>query len=120
MNDVYTPPSAWEVLIRAVVGFPKYILEWVIGLVVAILTDLHITTLAVTAILAGFYFSNPLLGVLIFFAIYSISRVASLTSNAVGFGAREIAGANSSIAGTISQVFQAQAQPQVVKVDEAD
>jgi hypothetical protein len=46
--------------------------------------------------------------------------VASLTSNAVGFGAREIAGANSSIAGTISQVFQAQAQPQVVKVDEAD
>lgn len=85
-------PSLWEDLVRAIVGFPKYIFGWTVGLVIAVLTDLHITALAVTAALAGVYGTSVLLGVLVFFAIYSLSRVANLTANAIGFGAREIAG----------------------------
>lgn len=95
-------PSLWEDLVRAIVGFPKYILGWTVGLIIAALTDLHITALAVTATLAGVFGGSILLGVLVFFAIYSISRVANLTANAIGFGAREIAGATSQAGYTVA------------------
>jgi len=75
--------SAWENLVRSVVGFPKYIVEWTVGLIVAILTYLHITTLAITAAVGGVYYHNALLGLFLFFILYSASRVAGVIANSI-------------------------------------
>jgi hypothetical protein len=93
--------SAWENLVRSVVGFPKYIVEWTVGLIVAILTDLHITTLAITAALGGVYYHNALLGLLLFFVLYSASRVAGVIANSIGFGLQGVAETNARVAGAI-------------------
>lgn len=80
-----------EDLVRTIVGFPKYIWGWTLGLIVAILSDLHITTLAVTGVFAGIYGESVILGILVFFVTYSISRVLALTSNAVSYAGQSIA-----------------------------
>lgn len=77
-----------EAFVRACVGFLPYALTYTVGLVVAILTDLHITTLAITAVLAGFYTGSILFGVLAFFLLYSASRVVGNIAEAIGFGLR--------------------------------
>jgi len=60
-----------------IVGFPKYIFEWTVGLIIAILSDLHITTLVVTGVAVGFAASSVLIGVATFFVAYSISRIVA-------------------------------------------
>jgi hypothetical protein len=82
-----------EELIRALVGFPKFAIGWVVGLIVAIITDLHIATLAVTGILAGFVFHSALVGVFAFFVAYSASRIVSYIANAIGMGTNRLADA---------------------------
>jgi len=101
-----TQPSAWEHLVRSLIGFPKYILEWTLGLIVAVLTDLHITTLAVTGAISGLYFGDVTLGFLLFFFLYTASRVASMVANSIGIGSQEIGQSNRQVAGAIHSVVQ--------------
>jgi hypothetical protein len=79
-----------ESLIRAFVGFPKYIIQWIGGLIVAILTDLHITTLAVTAVAVGFA-SSLSVGIATFFVIYSLSRIIAIIADGYVIGSNRIA-----------------------------
>jgi small-conductance mechanosensitive channel len=85
--------GAAEALVRALVRFPKYILEWTVGLIVAILSDLHITTLTVTGVAVGFAASSVLVGVAAFFVVYTLSRIISNVADGVVFGTRNVAGA---------------------------
>lgn len=102
------PVSPWENLVRSIVGFPKYALEYTIGLIIAILTDLHITTLAITAVIGGFVFGSVLGAIFLFFIVYTLSRVASNTANAVGSAGNQIAASNSQVARAIHSILQAQ------------
>ncbi len=103
-------PTMWEDLVRSIVGLPKYVLGWTGGLVIAILSDLHMTTLAVTGVVAGFALDSWLWGVVAFFALYSLSRVVSTLANAIGFGAQGIAQATARAGQTFAGVFSQAAE----------
>jgi predicted MFS family arabinose efflux permease len=100
-------PSAAELFVRALVQFPKYLVEWTVGLLIAILTDLHITTLAVTGVAVGFAASSVLIGVATFFVVYTLSRILSNVADGIAFGSRSIA---ASIQQHASVVQQGQAE----------
>lgn len=84
-------------------AFPKYILGWVVGLIAAILSDLHITTLAVSGIAVGIASHSIAIGVAAFFVLYSVSRIASYVSDSIGFGTRAI---SISLSSAADQYFQ--------------
>lgn len=86
-------PSAAEELVRALVGFPKYAAGWVLGLITAILTDLNITTIAVTGVAVGLATSSVLTGLAVFFVVYSLLRGVNLLSSSIGFGFQRLSDA---------------------------
>jgi hypothetical protein len=81
-------PGIGEAFVRACVQFPAYALTYTVGLVVAILTDLHITTLAIAGALLGVYQGSILFGLVAFFILYSISRVVGNVAESIGYGLR--------------------------------
>lgn len=81
-------PGIGEALVRAFVEFLPYALTYTVGLIVAILTDLHITTLAITGVLLGAYEGSILFGLAAFFVLYSISRVVGNVAESIGYGLR--------------------------------
>ena len=97
--------SVTEELIRAIVGFPRYAYEWTVGLLVAILSDLHITALAVTGVIGGLVFHSILVGVFVFFATYAFSRVIGNLANAIGFGLNNNATATGRVGDAVFQSF---------------
>lgn len=86
-------PSLAENFVLAVVGFPKFAIEWVVGLLIAIMTDLHIAALAVTGVLVGLAVGSVLVGLAAFFVAYSFSRIISYVANAIGTGFGRLADA---------------------------
>lgn len=79
-------PSPLNQLFKAIVGFPIYFFGWTIGLCVAILTDLHITTLAISGVLVGLARESVVDGFTAFFLLYVFSRVLSNVADAIGIG----------------------------------
>ena len=69
------PLTLRQTLTRVIVGFPKYILEWSLGLLIVVLSDLHITTLAVTGLFIGLAASSVLVGIAAFLVAYTVSRI---------------------------------------------
>lgn len=80
----------FESLKNSVRGFPRYIVQWVGGLVVVVLTDLHMTALAVTGLTVGWATKSPRWGVAAFFVAYTASRVIGNLADAVGHGLRAV------------------------------
>lgn len=79
------PPTQGEIFLKAVTNFPKYIVGWVLGLIQAVLADLHMTTLAITGVAVGFALSSVTAGVAAFFVAYTLSRIVSNHADAVAF-----------------------------------
>lgn len=79
-------PSPLRQLFRAIIGFPVYFFGWTIGLAVAVLTDLHITTLAISGVLVGLARESVIDGFVAFFILYTLSRIFSNIADAVGIG----------------------------------
>lgn len=79
-----TPPvSLGEQLVRATLGFPKYIIEFIGGLIFSILTDLDITILTISAVAAGFAVGSILWAVAGFFGLYVALRTLGGISDAI-------------------------------------
>jgi hypothetical protein len=72
-------------LTRAIVGLPKYLVEYFGGLVVAMFTIIDLTTLTIFAVAVGFVTSVGV-GVASFFGLYLIMRVISSIADAIGIG----------------------------------
>jgi hypothetical protein len=72
-------------LIKAIVGLPKYLVEYFGGLVVAMFTIIDLTTLTIFAVAVGFVTSVGV-GVASFFGLYLIMRVISSIADAIGIG----------------------------------
>lgn len=79
-------PSPLRQLFQAIIGFPAYLFGWTIGLLVAVLTDLHITTLAISGVLVGFARESVIDGFAAFFILYVLSRIFSNVADAIGVG----------------------------------
>lgn len=98
-------PSVWETLVRSIVRFPAYALDWIVGLITVILSDLHVTTLAVTGVVVGLWGGSLLVGLVAFFVLYAVSRIVSNVANSIGFGLGNLAQANHGIAQSVHVVF---------------
>jgi hypothetical protein len=72
---------------QAIVGFPRYISTWMLGLIVAIISDYHITTLTLTGVAVGFATGSVLIGLASFFVIYAFSRSLSNIADGVAYSA---------------------------------
>jgi hypothetical protein len=72
-------------LTRAIVGLPKYLVEYFGGLVVAMFTIIDLTTLTIFAVAVGFVTSVGV-GIASFFGLYLIMRVISSIADAIGIG----------------------------------
>lgn len=83
MTPTPEQPSLGENFVQTVVNFPKYAIEWVVGLIIAILSDLHITTLAVAGAFIGLVANSPEVGLAGFFVLYSLSRVVAFIGQGV-------------------------------------
>lgn len=66
------PPSLGENIIRAIAGFPKYAVEWLLGFYI-VLTNTELTGLAVLSVLVGFE-SGWETGVIVFLAAWLALR----------------------------------------------
>ena len=68
-------PSVGEQIIRALVGFPKYAVAYVLGFYL-ILTDVDMTTLAIIGVLVGIL-TSPLWGVVAALTLWLLFRTLS-------------------------------------------
>lgn len=98
-------PSLAENLVKALVGFPKYIVEWFVGLLIVTLNDLHITTLAVTGVAVGFASGSVLIGIAAFFVAYTASRTFAIIGDGVAVGARSQASATLNAGHVVAQAI---------------
>jgi hypothetical protein len=83
--------SQKEQAVRVIIGLPQYLWSWVWGLVLVIFSDTTVTTLAVTALIAGLVLESVLGGLLVFFALYSAARMVISVANAIGNGLNALA-----------------------------
>jgi hypothetical protein len=83
MAPALTPfKELWDSLVY----FPGYLIGWTVGLIVAILTDLHVTTLAIAGVAVGIATDSISNGFAAFFVLYVFSRVISNLADAIGYG----------------------------------
>lgn len=75
----------------AIVGFPKFILIWVVSLVAAILSDYGIFAFVLVSVAAGFLAAQlfatltaVLAGAVVFFGLYARLRITIAQSNSMG------------------------------------
>jgi hypothetical protein len=84
--------SLGEDFVRAVVNFPKFLLQYTVGVLIFILSDYNLFTMALLGIVAGFVANAWLVGVLVFLGVYVASRALSAAigqvAEAVGHHAR--------------------------------
>ena len=76
---------------KTIKDFPLYISAYTVGLVIAVLRDVHITTLTITGVVLGLALGSIVWGFAVFFIGYSITRIVSNLTDAIGFGLRDIA-----------------------------
>ena len=86
-----TPGTIAKDLWQAIKHFPAYILGWTVGLIIAVLVDIHITTLAITGVLIGFAVDSALWGGISFLLLYILSRIVGNLANAIGNGLSNVA-----------------------------
>lgn len=79
-------------LAKALEAFPKYAVDYVIGFVVVILTDLLMTSLFLGCVLLAVA-TTPLIGGTTLLLAYTAVRIFNAIANAIGGGAMHIANA---------------------------
>lgn len=80
-----------EQTVRVLVNAPEYLFGWTWGLILTVLSDTTITTLAVTGALVGLLLDSILIGFVAFFVLYSLARLTIALANAIGSGLTNIA-----------------------------
>lgn len=72
-------------------NFPKYVLGWFAGTLIALMSDPTITALALGCVALGFLIHSVLLGVTAFLILFACFRVINSVANAIGFGLQGVA-----------------------------
>jgi len=109
-------PTISEASAAALKGLPKYVFEYTIGLLIAIVSDFHITTLALAGTAVGFARGSVLDGVATFFVIYSALRIVGNLSEAVGLNLRYLANTHGNVVSGLTATLDRQ-EPPVITVE---
>lgn len=109
-------PTIGQASAAALKGLPKYVFEYTIGLLIAIVTDFHITTLALAGVAVGFARESVLDGVATFFVIYSVLRIVGNLAEAIGLSLRYIANTHGSVVSNLTTTLDRQ-EPPVITVE---
>jgi hypothetical protein len=70
-------------LVTSIVHLPRYLAQWVAGLIIVIFSESIVTTLAVTGVAVGFATSSILIGVASFFVLYSFARFVDMIARVI-------------------------------------
>jgi hypothetical protein len=81
-------PKLTEDLVRAILGFPKYAVEYLGSLIVAILTDVNLSTLGAIAVLVGIVKRSVSAGLLALFTGHFIGRSIGMLADSIVAGFR--------------------------------
>lgn len=77
---------------HAIVESPQRAVQWGLGMLYAVLTDVAVQTFVVVGVLAGLVAHSVLIGLLVFFAMHSLMFIARLSlSNAAGLVGNNVA-----------------------------
>jgi hypothetical protein len=68
---------------HAIVGFPKALATWVLGLVYAVCTDTAVQTFTVAGGVTGFLTNSILAGLLVFFVLHSLGNLTRAVNEAL-------------------------------------
>lgn len=98
--------------IRAVGGLFTYLPSYVVSLLTAVLSDVYMTTFAITGVAIGLA-SNWAVGLAAFFVIYSVARVWGNHTNAVALAGREVSGGVQAGAVQLGYAIQQAAQQEI-------
>jgi len=101
---VNEPKSLTELFGQSIAAFPKYIVEWTVSLLIVVLTETIVTTIAVLAVLSGLALHSVLLGLVVFFAAYVFTRAAFVIGDA-------IAGSSRYMVNTAASLYMTRQQP---------
>lgn len=99
--------KAREMLAKALVELPKYALYYMGGFIVAILTDVSVTTLALFSIVLGFILSW-LIGLGTFLGVYLVLRQWDTMNGAIATGCNAVASQINQHASVVNAWRQAQ------------
>jgi hypothetical protein len=102
-------PGMGEELVRTIVHLPKYALEWTLGLLIVTLSEYAVTAYLITGVLAGLLAHSVLVGLLVFFGLYTLGRFTDILCRGMIQAARLHGGA---------VVQAAQMQPQQLPMAE--
>lgn len=75
--------SLGEQLVRAIIHFPKYLIEFVGGFILSILTDLDLTILTLFGVAVGFLTQSVWWALVLFFGLYVTLRAVGGISDAI-------------------------------------
>ena len=93
MRQTKTPEG--QSLVRelgsAVINFPLFIIEMVTSLLVLVISDIYIATLAIAGGTVGLATGEWEIGLATFFVLYSVSRVVNTVANAIGSAGQNVA-----------------------------
>jgi hypothetical protein len=109
-------PTIAQSSVAALKGLPKYIFEYTVGLLIAVVTDFHITTLALAGAFVGLARGSVLDGVATFFVIYSLLRIVGNLAEAVGINLRYFANTHGTVVSSLSATLDRQ-EPPVIAVE---
>jgi hypothetical protein len=109
-------PTIGQASAAALKGLPKYVFEYTIGLLIAVVTDFHITTLALAGTFVGLARGSVLDGVATFFIIYSLLRIVGNLAEAVGINLRYFANTHGNVVSGLASTLDRQ-EPPVITVE---
>lgn len=110
-------PTIGQASLAAIKGLPKYAFEYTVGLLIAIVTDFIITTLALAGVSVGFATGSALDGVATFFIIYSVLRIIGNLAEAVGLNLRYLANTHGNVVSGLATSLNEQ-PPAVLSVED--
>ena len=83
--------------------FPLYIINFIASLTAAILSDIVVTTISITAAVVGLTASSVLIGFSTFFVLYTVARLVSHIADTIGFSAIAVERSADKISTAIAQ-----------------
>lgn len=78
-------------LADALVHFPAYVISWTIGLLIIILSDVTVTTVALLGVFVGFATDDVFWGLSAFTIAYVALRAVGILADATNLGLRTLA-----------------------------
>jgi hypothetical protein len=84
---VNEPKTLADLFGQTIAHFPKYLTEWTVSLLIVILSETLVTTMAVFSILLAFLLHSVLVGFVAFFGVYTLSRIVYMIADAIRGGA---------------------------------